>query len=780
MEHLKRKIALGIFALLVIAAPLLFGAVDRQYQLWLVALFGVGMAFAPLRFPNLSPLAKKVCIFWIALLVLKEFAPWRLFGAVKWRTTLTQSFDIAFPWTHNPSPATAFDLLLVIAVAALWFLWVRTLAADADNRTLMFWSLFASAGITGVVCLVTIHPANPHSIFNLRPDNDWTGYGPFPNRNHTACFLAMGAVIGSGCLTNAVRHKKQLRAVVGFVLLLVVIVALLLSKSRGGLVALVAGLVAYAAFVICKARNRAAMFSVAGGALVFVVLCAAFGGSVISRFHAAGEGEIPTNIRWQIWGNTLSMWKDAPLFGHGLGTFPQVFPLYQALNLEEQTVGHPESSWLLWLAELGLIPLLVAVGAGAVFIVKNVRDTFDKKQGFFLRAAGFSAVGVLLVHAIFDVPAHRWGAAGFALAILAVTCPYSSRDEKKVLLGGKLALVPLGIAAFWLLPFVTSFPSWSPASLEKAIGPQQSLISEERLEKELKWFPLSAPLHYCIGLHLLATSTSIHSAWEHFRIADRLVPSSWYYPASEASASRRYSAGMTFHFWSLAIERSGHRAGEVFFMAWRDTAAFPSAKAFWSNYVDANPRLMLSYLRLQPNADGAYYFQRWWNERAFADDLAQFEIDDFYAAAAKYGNAASFNEWMRRHPAQEATDYLRWAALLHYWKFDADAWKLLAPRTAEPGYPTTPIKETQGDLEAKLFVDQDNAVLAQTLARVYATSGQPDKEREVVADVAKGPNAPSWFLQKAAFLEAGSGHYEEAVAFLLRDQNESGNQEIRN
>ncbi len=291
---------------------------------------------------------------------------------------------------------------------------------------------------------------------------------------------------------------------------------------------------------------------------------------------------------------------------------------------------------------------------------------------------------------------------------------------------------------------------------------------------------MSAPLRYCIGVHLLALNTSYREAWNHFRIADRLVPNSWYYPASEASASRRYSMGMTFHFWSLAIERSGHRAEEVFLMAWKDTAAFPNAKAFWSNYVDANPRLMLSYLRVAPYADGGYYFQRWWNERAFAGDLAQFEIDDFYVVASKYSNASSFNEWMTRHPSLEETDYLKWAALLHYWKFDADAWKLLAKKSSEPGYPVTPIKETQQDMEGKLFTDPDNAILAQSLARVYSTSGQPDAERDLISHVAEKPNAPSWFLQKAAFLEAGSGHYDQAVAFLLRDEDESGNQEIRN
>src|SRR5579862_4075636 len=102
MEHLKRKAALGIFALLVTAAPLLFGAVDRWWQLWLVALMGVGMLLVPPRMPHVSPWARKLLMVWVALLVVKEFAPWKLFGGVRWRTTLTQSFDISLPWTHNP------------------------------------------------------------------------------------------------------------------------------------------------------------------------------------------------------------------------------------------------------------------------------------------------------------------------------------------------------------------------------------------------------------------------------------------------------------------------------------------------------------------------------------------------------------------------------------------------------------------------------------------------------------------------------------------------------
>src|ERR1700677_5136361 len=270
MEQLKRKAALGIFALLVTAAPLLFGAVDRWVQVVLAALLCAGLFLAPPAAPRLSLWGRRLLGLWIALVAVKEFAPWKLFGAVQWRTTLTQNFGVVFPWTHNPEPARAIDLLLVTAIAAAWFLWVRTLATDSDNRRVMMWSLFGSGAVTAIVCLATIHPANPHAIYGLRMTDGWTGFGPFPNRNHTACFLAMAALIGCGCLTNAVRHKKQLNAVASFVFLLVILLALLLSKSRGGLIALVAGLAIYGVLVICKMRNRKAVIGVASGAVVFL------------------------------------------------------------------------------------------------------------------------------------------------------------------------------------------------------------------------------------------------------------------------------------------------------------------------------------------------------------------------------------------------------------------------------------------------------------------------------------------------------------------------------
>ncbi|HWB60325.1 MAG TPA: hypothetical protein VG733_12595, partial [Chthoniobacteraceae bacterium] len=131
---MKRQAALGIFALLVTAAPLLFGSVDWEVQTGLVALFAAGLFFVQPQMPPLSKRERQAAILWAALVVLKEFAPWKLFGAAKWRTMLVQDFGLGFFWTHNPEPGRAVHAMLVIAMGVLWFLWVRTLAADSENR----------------------------------------------------------------------------------------------------------------------------------------------------------------------------------------------------------------------------------------------------------------------------------------------------------------------------------------------------------------------------------------------------------------------------------------------------------------------------------------------------------------------------------------------------------------------------------------------------------------------------------------------------------------------
>ena len=769
MGQLRRKAGLVIFALLVTAAPLLFGAVDTEIQIGLTLLLALGLFLFPPAIENLSHHTRNVLLVLLALVVFKEFAPSGWFGETKWHKTLVENFSLVFPRTHNPEPGRALDVLLVAVLGGLWFAWVRTLARENENRAVLLWTLFVSAAVFAVVCLA-VHPgARPNMIYGIRFTPGWTGFGPFPNRNHTACFLSMGMLLGCGCLVRSLRHRKQLAAAGSFVMSLLIFIALLESKSRGGLAACVIGLAVYGLLAICKLRNRAAVAGVIGGALFFALLFGIFGAKVAARFHSQTEGEIPTNIRWEVWHDTLGMWRDAPIFGHGLGSFAQLYPLYQTLDLENQIVLHPESSWLLWLVEIGALPLLIALVVFLVFISKNVRDLFSRQQGFFLRAAGFSALAVLFFHALWDVPAHRWAVAGYALAILATVCPLHLNDQRTPL-KKSVAVAPLIIAIFWMLPFFERAPAWSPGSLARILARDDALVSTADYESALRFFPLSPNLHQSIGMRLVTEYRDVNTAWLHFRVADRLVPASWPLPAVQAAASRPVSAGMSLHFWMLAIERAGHRSDEVFGMACEDTARLPEAAAFWSRYVESKPELLLCQAQRVPDAEARYYFQLWLKIRAGVAEVKDFETRNFYQLLPTLGSVANLYEWMNQHPKLEERDYKKWAALLHRWNDDATAWKILSHLIKEPDFPADLSAPKLEILEARWIARPADFLNAQFLAEAYARSGQRDKADKVVMSVVAQPKPPLWFLKKSAYIQAARGQYGLAVASLLREE----------
>jgi len=118
-------------------------------------------------------------------------------------------------------------------------------------------------------------------------------------------------------------------------------------------------------------------------------------------------GDVSVATRVEVWRNSLAMWRDAPLFGHGLGAFQPIFPMYQQLSATEVLVKHPESSWLQALTELGAIPVALFVVVLAAFLVPHVRFTFTRRTSFYVRAAALAAVAVLVVHSLFDVPTIR-------------------------------------------------------------------------------------------------------------------------------------------------------------------------------------------------------------------------------------------------------------------------------------------------------------------------------------------------------------------------------------
>jgi O-antigen ligase len=769
---LDRRLAAGLFAVLILVALLLFGAVDRIVQLGLVFGLGFGFLLYPPEVPRITRPWGWVALGLVAFVIVAQFLPFRWFGQTQWRLILTRDYDVAFPFTRNPEPGRAVDCILMGFLAVAWFFWVRTLACDRPVRVFLVWALFAAAGTVAIVSLV-LGTRTDYLIYGVRFTPGWTGFGPFPNRNHTAALLAMGALAGAGCMVRAARRRYWVELAASVAFEVVIIVALLESKSRGGLLGLGCGAALFAVLAISKLRSRSAVAGALAGGLLCATLVLSFGSKVLSRFESPGDGNIPNNLRWQIWQDAVRVWHDAPLWGHGLGTFAQIFPFYQTVQAPEQVILHPESSWLLWLDELGAIPVAVGAALLLYFIVRNAIGAVRAgDRGFFIRAGAFAGVFGLLCHGLWDVPMHRWGTAAFGLALLAIACPPLHRRQQ-LRLGRLWAGAPLLIGVFWLLPFMGDAPDWSPFATQQLMDRlpySPTLASLDDLRHIERSFPLDSQLHEQIGVREMIVARHPDEAWREFRIADRLSPANWSLPTMQGWLSREISPGMSFHFWSLAIERAGRRAPEIFLAAYRNCVDLQGGEEFWLSYAEGHPEFLLVYAQAASSDErGKAAYDEWWKARGDSSlGIDAWEPAAFYSAVRKWGDRAQLEIWMNRRLELEETDYKTWASILHEWRLDADAWSILTRRIKEPSFPESSAGESIEALEANWRAHPDDPVSAQAYARQCSINGDSAKSEQVILSVAAGKSPPPWFIEKAAFLYAARKDYATAVMSLLR------------
>lgn len=761
--------ALVVFALLITLGPLAFGAVDRMVQIALTALLGAGMILVPPRILTLPPWLNRVLIALLVIVVLKELAPARWFGAVEWRATLEQAYGLALPWTHHPEPGRAFDGWLTGAIALGFVAWVRTLAVEREDRTRLAWIMFLGAVVVAAVSFATAGAAN-FMIHGLRFTPGWFGFGPFPNRNHSACFFAMAALIGAGVLARSGERKHFGLLATSAVMLGVLLLALLRTHSRGGILALGAGLAVFLGVVLLKLRNRQALAVAVASAMLVGGLGLLAGGKTLQRFAGTGlPADDSAAARVLVWKNATVMWRDAPLLGHGLGAFASVFPMYQEIVMEEVRVKHPESSLLQWLNELGLVPVLLAGLALLAFSLPHFGALFERRSSFFIRAAAFGAVTTLVTHAVFDVPAHRWGSAGFALAALALACPAVPESRSA---GRLAATVPLGIAAFWLLPLWLEKPTWSTFQLDRVLASQPIPpgLPLRDIETSLGSFPLNAQLHFARGERLLRTGALPPSRWQQeFRIATRLVPNSWEMCARAARLCRSVQPSLALHYWQLAIERAVRQRVDIFGRAVAETRGLPGADATWAGYVETHTDLALLLSEGMSGEEGRRYFELWWRERGSkVVDISEAEAAAFMRLAPRWASPEQFATWMQRNPSRSSADFRGWAAVLHAWGEHEKAWEILRREMPEPEYPSALSRLKREDLSFLWRHNPEDIVNARSYAQLLDHAGEHEESERVIQAVAARPDAPKWFLEKAAHQLAKKKDFVKAVELALR------------
>jgi O-antigen ligase len=265
--------------------------------------------------------------------------------------------------------------------------------------------------------------------------------GPFVNPSHYAGFVEMSVLIAVGLsLALVAAHGGKLdreavraailddrwtlpRLVLAGACVVLGIAGILISESRGALIALAAGLM-----VLVIARRSRVVIAVLLIAILLVGLAAGLVAlvgegeeDIGSVPFALGSADPSGALRLQAWGATMRMFLDYPAFGAGVGTFRWVFPEYQRGG-EWKEWRYAHNDYVQLLGEAGL--------AGAVLLIWALFRLWNRVLAPVIGGAvtaprwtsiaAAAAVITMLVHTVVDFNLQIPSNAGLFAVVLGV------------------------------------------------------------------------------------------------------------------------------------------------------------------------------------------------------------------------------------------------------------------------------------------------------------------------------------------------------------------------
>ncbi|MBX3290123.1 MAG: O-antigen ligase family protein [Acidobacteria bacterium] len=247
-------------------------------------------------------------------------------------------------------------------------------------------------------------------------------FGSFVNRHNFAAYMEMTAALPLGLLfTGAVGRDKRLLYITAIGLMGV---ALLLSGSRGGLVAFLALVLLTAILTIGAKRKKNVLVRIGlAAALIAAVIGGSFfvgGESSLTRIAETTMSENISADRSNIWAVTLKVIQANMPFGAGFGAFGVAYTPYDNMSGLER-VEQAHNDYLQVLADAGLIGLVI--GAGFLFVLfQTGRKAVGVENTFRRGIAIGSAAGIfaILVHSLFDFVLHTTAISILFLILMAM------------------------------------------------------------------------------------------------------------------------------------------------------------------------------------------------------------------------------------------------------------------------------------------------------------------------------------------------------------------------
>ena len=385
-----------LLAALLVFAPIPLGGAAEPARSWLLlaAAAVAGIGFAATHGRDVARWLPPSTWLWLCLLAVPAWQLLPLGGSPV--ELLGGAAPTHGSWVPAHSWARAGELA---AAAALFVATARLCDCPAACRRLIAVLLTAGVLLVGYGLLASA---------GLAPllDESQTRtvlVATFVNRNHTANLLIMVALLGLGFVVARAADGRMGAAVLAALAVVVALVGVVATASRGALLALVAGAIAlptFAAVGVWNWRRVAAAVAIAAIAALWLLPA-----GVASRFSGVGAEWHGEGARPAIWRGALGLWQTAPWFGTGLGTFGDLSPATQVAAVPGR-IEHAHCDPLEFLVETGLVGAAVLVAAVAAFFVRHgqrCRGIRDRERAR-LGAGALAALVAFGVHALVEFP----------------------------------------------------------------------------------------------------------------------------------------------------------------------------------------------------------------------------------------------------------------------------------------------------------------------------------------------------------------------------------------
>ncbi len=310
---------------------------------------------------------------------------------------------------------TTLALTRLITAASVFWLALQLCRHGARARLLL----------NALVVIICIYAAYALAALNLGslpwleiPPNGGYATAPFVNRDSFATYAGLGLVVICGLILQLYRNevmtasrRLQIASLIeatgqkgalllggGFLLL----VALLVTGSRGGIIATGFGLFALGALTFRRAKTRAAepLLMIAVGAVLVAATLFTFGDAFLGSVAERGVGDTG---RLAVYLITLRSILDAPLFGHGYGTFADVFPMYRDRSISVQGAWlQAHDTYLEVFQGLGLVFGSMLVACVFLFVLRCIRGAMTRQENVTVPRVAAGAAFLVGIHASVD------------------------------------------------------------------------------------------------------------------------------------------------------------------------------------------------------------------------------------------------------------------------------------------------------------------------------------------------------------------------------------------